>query len=63
MSEAAAPLRTFEITVQVRTVYGVDLVYPVCDKARTFARLAGTTTLTRRSLEIIKDAGWLVREV
>ena len=52
-----------EIHVQVRTVYGNTLIYPVCSQALLFAKFNGAKTLTRQSIEIIKQLGYAVRAV
>ena len=46
------------ITVQVKDVYGQKTIYPVCDKAKIFARLAGTKTLTMSAIVEIKKLGF-----
>lgn len=48
------------ITVEIRDIYGKQTIYPVCDKARTFAELTGTKTLTDRHIEIIKRLGYTI---
>tara|TARA_R110000824_G_scaffold57014_1_gene155465 strand:+ start:111 stop:329 length:219 start_codon:yes stop_codon:yes gene_type:complete len=50
-----------EITVQVKSVYGIDKVYPVCDKAIAFAEIAGTTTLTDDTVRSIKYLGYRIK--
>jgi hypothetical protein len=47
-----------QITVQIRTVYGVENVYPICDKAKSFARIARTKTLTLDTLHEVKALGY-----
>lgn len=49
-----------EITVEVRSVYGRDTIYPVCDAAKAFARIAGTKTL---SVDVVKRIMFLGYEV
>ena len=49
-----------EITVQIKSVYGRDLVYPVCQTANVFARIAGTETLTDTVVWYIKSLGYAV---
>ena len=44
--ETLATKRDLAITVRVRNVYGNKTIYPVCDKAKIFAQLAGHSTLT-----------------
>lgn len=40
-----------EIIVKIRQVYGRDTIYPVCEKAAAFAKLAGQAMLTARKQE------------
>ena len=46
------------ITVQIKTVYGNEAIYPVCGKARKFAALVGTKTLTRDAIAKIEWLGY-----
>lgn len=48
------------ITVEIREVYGQSKIYPVCDKAQTFADIAGTTTLLPRDIQRIQVLGFEV---
>jgi hypothetical protein len=41
-------------------VYGNRTVYPVCDKAKIFAQLAGHSTLTSMTLDCIRRLGYLI---
>ena len=50
-----------QITVEVRSVYGRDTIYPVCDAAAAFAAIAGTTTLTVPVLKQIIKLGYEIR--
>jgi hypothetical protein len=47
-----------KITIRIKDVYGTQKAYPVCDKAKLFARLAGTTTLTHDTRQIIMALGY-----
>ena len=47
-----------KITIEIKGVYGLETIYPACDIARLFARLAGTKTITRHALETIKLLGY-----
>ena len=49
-----------KISVRVKNVYGQDLIYPVCPKAKVFAQIAGTTTLTPETLSKIMFLGYEV---
>jgi hypothetical protein len=46
------------ITVLVKDVYGKRVFYPKCDHAQVFASIAGTTTLTERTLKCIQKLGY-----
>lgn len=48
------------IEIEMRDVYGVTKFYPVCEKACIFARIAGTTTLTRETIKLIKELDYAV---
>jgi hypothetical protein len=48
------------ITVQVKYEYGTRRIYPLCDAARLFARIAGSKTLSRENIERIKMLGFRV---
>ncbi|CAB4159296.1 hypothetical protein UFOVP713_72 [uncultured Caudovirales phage] len=49
-----------EIIISRKDVYGETKYYPVCEKAKLFAAIAGTKTLTRPVLNKIKDLGYTV---
>jgi len=49
-----------EILVTLKNVYGNDTIYPACPKAETFAKLAGTKTLTLDTIKLIKVLGYTV---
>jgi len=48
------------ITVEIKNVFGNETIYPIDEKAKTFARLAGTKTLTRDAIKNIKDLGYTI---
>jgi len=51
------------IIVRIKNVYGQDLVYPVCEKARHFATLTGKKTLTGYALRTIENLGFEIYTV
>lgn len=51
------------IQVQVKNVYGNELVYPICDKAKLFAEIAGDRTLTFNTLKCIKALGYRIEVI
>ena len=46
------------IKIEVRDVYGRQKIYPICENAKRFARIAGTTTLTFATLKLIEELGY-----
>jgi hypothetical protein len=46
------------IYVNERSVYGNTMIYPACDKAKVFANIAGTKTLTFETVQQIKNLGY-----
>ena len=49
-----------KITIEIRDVYGIRTIYPHCQTAKLFAKLAGTRTITRHALETIKALGYQI---
>lgn len=46
------------ITIEIRSVYGNQVCYPVCDKAKAFANLAGKKTLDAGDFKLIRELGF-----
>ena len=49
-----------EITVQILNNYGNEAIYPADEQSRVFADIAGTRTLTRATIERIKQLGYTI---
>ena len=50
------------ITIEVKFNYGVCAFYPSCDISRAFAKIAGTKTLTKDALNVIKTMGYTITQ-
>jgi hypothetical protein len=50
------------VVVTVRRVYGMPVIYPACEQSRSFAKLAGTKTLTPAALRQIAALGYEIKE-
>jgi hypothetical protein len=48
------------IKVKLAQQYGQEVIQPVCDKAKLFALMVGTKTLTRQTISQIKTLGYRV---
>jgi hypothetical protein len=46
------------IQIEIKRVYGNVVAYPICDKAKLFASIAGTSTLTAATLKRIQSLGY-----
>ena len=46
------------IIIRTEKNYGKEVIYPVCEKAKAFAKIAGTKTLTKQTLSSIKMLGY-----
>ncbi len=51
------------IQVMIKNVYGNEKVYPICERAKIFAKMVGQTTLTDFNLKYIKELGYTIQVV
>lgn len=51
------------VEVQIRSVYGNDLLYPVNTTARIFAKMLGVKTFNRQQVQGMRDLGYIVGQV
>ena len=47
-----------DIFVKVKSVYGVDRVYPACDVSELLAQLVGNKTFSREHVRILREIGF-----
>lgn len=47
-----------QITIQIKNVYGVEKIYPVCESAKTFCAMLNQKTLTDMDIRYIKELGY-----
>ena len=47
-----------KIQIEIKESYGRKVIYPACIDSKIFASLAGTKTLTTKSLELIESLGY-----
>ena len=52
-----------KIQITLRSVYGTDQAYPVCEHAKTFAEIANSKTLTPATLRKIARLGYEIEVV
>lgn len=56
-------IERMNVVVEVRNVYGNEMIYPANFEAERFAAIAGKKTLSRTDLMNIKALGFVVEEV
>ena len=49
---------TYNITVDIKNVYGNELIYPVCFNAKKFTSLTKNKTLSKKDINIIRTLGF-----
>jgi len=47
-------------TVQIKTHYGTQYIYPICETAQNLARLTGKKTFSHRDIDVIKALGYSI---
>lgn len=52
-----------KLQVEVRKVYGVDMIYPANEAARILAALVGNKTLNNKQLELARALGHTIEEI
>lgn len=52
---------TKSITVQIKIVYGNELIYPVCEVARLLLSLTKKKSFDRSDIQVIKDLGYEIK--
>ena len=50
------------ITIKIKNVYGNEMIYPVCDKAKMLVELTGKKTFTPYAIRILKELGYVLCE-
>lgn len=61
LSKAASTNKTIQVVLAQQ--YGQEVIKPVCANANIFCELAGTKTLTRRTIDLIKKLGYRVEVI
>jgi len=49
-----------DIFVKVKSVYGVDRVYPACEVSELLAGLVGNKTFSREHVRILREIGFVL---
>lgn len=54
---------TTSIKLQIKSVYGNEMIYPACETSKTLANLTRKKTLDGRDIEMIKSLGYTIEWV
>jgi len=46
------------LTIKLKTVYGNDLIYPVCDKAIKLCQITNQKTFSQFAIQKLKEVGY-----
>jgi len=46
------------LVVKIKSVWGTERIYPICEKSRLFATLIGTKTLDKSAIVLIRQLGY-----
>ncbi len=49
-----------QITLKTKSVYGNELIYPVCETSQKFANLINKKTFSNYDINIIKSLGYQI---
>ena len=49
-----------KLIVQIKNIYGVNRIYPVCEKSKSFSRIAGLKNLQPTVIDEIKKLGYKI---
>ena len=49
-----------KLIVQIKNIYGVNRIYPVCEKSKSFSWIAGLKTLQPTTIDEIKKLGYKI---
>jgi hypothetical protein len=49
-----------KLIVQIKNIYGVNRIYPVCEKSKSFSRIAGLKTLQLSTIDEIIKLGYKI---
>lgn len=47
-----------DLTIEIKSIYGEEKIYPACAKSQAFCDLLGQKTLTRSNINKIKAMGY-----
>jgi hypothetical protein len=52
-----------KLLLQLKNVYGVERIYPVCEVSKIFCKMAKQLTISKENLAMIKELGYEIEWV
>jgi len=49
------------LTIEIKNVYGNDLIYPVCDTAKKLCSITGYKTFNTNTIKTLKEIGYVFK--
>jgi len=49
-----------QITVEIKSVYGVERIYAVCNNAKLITKLKQSKTLSKEDISILRELGYRI---
>ena len=49
-----------QITVEIKSVYGVERIYAVCNNAKLITKLKQSKTLSKEDISILRELGYQI---
>jgi hypothetical protein len=50
-----------QLTVEIKSVYGVERIYAVCNNAKLITKLKQSKTLSKEDISILKELGYTIQ--
>ncbi len=52
-----------QLTIEIKSVYGVERIYAVCNNAKLITKLKNSKTLSKEDISILRDTSYQVKKV
>ena len=50
-----------QLTIEIKSVYGVDRIYAVCNNAKLITKLKNSKTLSKEDISILRELGYTIQ--
>jgi hypothetical protein len=49
-----------QLTIEIKSVYGVERIYAVCNNAKLITKLKNSKTLSKEDISILRELGYRI---